>query len=85
LNSVIERRNPGTRVWFRDDILDTLSAVDSANWDVAQHIETSEMQLYRKGYEAAIRATALAFGLSYTPRSQIAEFPDSLVAASGSY
>jgi|YNPNPStandDraft_1061719.scaffolds.fasta_scaffold15091_3 hypothetical protein len=66
----LERRNQGIGVWFRNDILDTLTAIDAANWDVAQYIDTPEMRLYRKGYEAAIQAMAAAFGLSYQPRSQ---------------
>jgi len=55
----------GLGVWFRDEIRDTLLAVDIANLDIANSIDTSEMRLYRKGYEAAIRAVATAFGISY--------------------
>jgi hypothetical protein len=67
----LERRNHGAAVWFRDDIMDALAAVDSANWDVAQHIDSPEMRLYRKGYEAAIAAVAMAFGLAYSPPSSM--------------
>lgn len=69
----IKRRNRAPGVWFRDDISDALDAVDAANWDVARHIDTPEMLLYRMGFEAAIRAMATAFGLDYTPRSRPGE------------
>jgi len=69
----VERRNQGLGVWFRDEIQDTLNAVDAANWDIAQHLEgTDEIKLYRKGFEAALRAVAAAFGLSYSPQSHTA-------------
>ena len=60
-----ERRNHGSGVWFPDEIMDALSAVNTANLDVAQHIDTPEMRLYRSGFEAAIGALAQAFGLTY--------------------
>jgi len=62
-------RDEGLGVWFREEILNALSAVDDANWDVAQHIDAPEMRLYRKGFEAAIKAVATAFGLAYAPLS----------------
>jgi len=52
-------------IWFRDEIRDTLLAVDTANLDIANSIDIPEIRLYRKGYEAAIRAVATAFGISY--------------------
>jgi hypothetical protein len=55
----------GLGVWLRDEIEDTLLAVDIANLDIADHIDTPEMRLYRKGYEAAIRSVAAAFGIAY--------------------
>jgi hypothetical protein len=67
----LERRNRGAAIWFRDDIMDALAAVDSANWDVAQHVDGPEMRLYRKGYEAALAAVAMAFGLAYSPPSSL--------------
>jgi len=57
----------GLDVWFKDDIKNTLRAIDSANAEVFKTINTSEMQLYRQGYEAAIRAIAEAFGINYQP------------------
>jgi len=62
-----QARSGGLGVWFRDEIKDILLALDAANLDVAQHVPTSEMQLYRKGYAAAIQAMAAAFGISITP------------------
>lgn len=55
----------GIGVWFRDEIEAIIRAVDVANMDVARHIETPEMRLYRLGYEAAIDALATAFGVGY--------------------
>lgn len=62
-------KSRGLGVWFKDEIRNTLVALDAANLDIAQHIDTPEMRLYRKGYEAAIQAMAIAFGISYTPAS----------------
>ena len=50
-------------VWFRDDIRNALVAVDSANLDIASVVDTPEVRIYRRGYEAAIRAVAAAFGI----------------------
>lgn len=55
----------GLRVWFRDEIENTIEAVDLANRDIAKHINTPEMQMYRMGYEAAIEAFAASFGIRY--------------------
>ncbi|HID63884.1 MAG TPA: hypothetical protein EYP49_14280 [Anaerolineae bacterium] len=62
-----QAKSRGLGVWFKDEIKNTLLALDAANLDIAQHIDTPEMRLYRKGYEAAIQAMAIAFGISYTP------------------
>ncbi len=62
---MIGRRTPSVRTWFPDEIENTLKAVDQANFDVAKHIPTPEMQMYRLGYEAAIDALVTAFGLDY--------------------
>lgn len=62
---MIGRGAPSVRTWFPDEIENTIKAIDQANNDVAQHIPTPEMQMYRLGYEAAINALATAFGLDY--------------------
>lgn len=61
------RDNSGLDIWFKDEILQTLKAVDMANLDVAGEIDSLEMRLYRRGFEAAIRSMAAAFGLDYEP------------------
>jgi len=61
-----QSRKSGIGVWFKEEIENTICAVDLANKDVAQHIVTPEMQMYRLGYEAAIEALATAFGVKYT-------------------
>ena len=48
------------RAWFPDEIEALLSAVAMANDDVARAIDTPEMLLYRRGFDAALRAVALA-------------------------
>ncbi len=66
----------GLNCWFRDDINNALRAIDSANAEVFSLVNTPEMQLYRRGYEAAIRAMAEAFGINYTPPAHYsAEMP----------
>jgi len=62
-----QAKSLGLGVWFKDEIKNTLVALDAANLDIAQHVDTPEMRLYRKGYEAAIQAMAIAFGIAYTP------------------
>ena len=57
--------NSGLSCWFRDDINNALRAIDSASAEVFDVIDTPEMQLYRRGYEAAIRSMAEAFGIHY--------------------
>ncbi len=57
----------GLKVWFRDEIQNTLMAIDTANLDLVSAIDSAEMQIYRKGYAAAIRAVAAAFGIPYPP------------------
>ena len=55
----------GFGVWFRDDIKNALRAVDTANAEVFQVVNTPEIQLYRRGYAAALRSIAEAFGIHY--------------------
>ncbi len=61
------RNNTGLDIWFKDEILQTLRAVDLANMDIAGEIDSLEMRFYRRGFEAAIRSVAEAFGLDYHP------------------
>lgn len=58
----------GLKVYFRDEIHNALTAVDTANLELLANIDSPELQMYRKGYAAAIRAVAAAFGLSYSPQ-----------------
>jgi hypothetical protein len=59
--------NSGLNVWFKDDVQNALRAVESANAGLFEIISTPEMQLYRQGYEAALRAVAEAFGIRQEP------------------
>jgi hypothetical protein len=67
LSGITRRLDRSCGIWYRDDILDVLSSVDAANWDIARHIATPQMRIYRQGFEAALQAIAAAFGLSYKP------------------
>ena len=58
----------GLNVWFKEDIQNALRAVDSANADLFETIGIPEMELYRRGYKAALRAMGEAFGIRYTLR-----------------
>jgi len=67
LSGITRRLDRSCGIWYRNDILDVLSSVDAANWDIARHIATPQMRIYRQGFEAAMQAIAAAFGLSYKP------------------
>jgi hypothetical protein len=68
--------SPGLEVWFRDDIQNTLRSVDSANAELFKAINTPEMQHFRQGYEAALRAIGEAFGIRYRPANHQEEAPE---------
>ena len=54
-------------MWFIEDVKQILVAVDSSNSDIARHINTPEMALYRAGFAGALKAAALAFGIDDWP------------------
>lgn len=60
-----KRLASGIGVWFEQEIENALRAVDLANEDVASLVPTAEMQIYRRGYVAAINALAATFGVNY--------------------
>lgn len=64
---IVNYSGSGLNVWFRDDVKNTLSAIDAANAELFEAIDTPEMRLYRQGYQAALRAIAEAFGFRYEP------------------
>jgi hypothetical protein len=77
---MVQGTQRGLKIWFRDEIQNTLVAVDMANLDLFSSIDSPEMQMYRRGYVAAMRAVAAAFGLSYSPhidqmQPQVVESP----------
>jgi len=49
------------RAWFPDELAAALATVSIANSDIAGAIDTPEMQLYRRGFDAALRALAALF------------------------
>jgi len=61
---MMRRHEASLKIWFRDEIANVLRSVDRANRDIADAIPTREMALYRRGFTAALRAVAEAFGIS---------------------
>lgn len=51
-------------MWFKDDITNILLSLDLALAATSRWAEGSQVEAYRHGYEAALMATAVAFGLS---------------------
>lgn len=62
-------KSPLVRVWFQYDIEQMLTSVMIANGDIADAIDTPEMRLYRRGFDAAIAAIAAAIGIDPPQRS----------------
>lgn len=60
---------PMVRTWFPDEIANTLLAVAMSNGDIADAINTPEMALYRRGFDAALAAVAAGFGIDYLRHS----------------
>lgn len=60
---------PSVRTWFPDEIANTLRAVAMSNSDIADAIDTPEMALYRRGFDAAIAAIAAGFGVDCPRRN----------------
>lgn len=65
---MLDHSAPELDVLFKDEIRNALIAIDHANRDIADEIDTPEMRLYRKGYLAAISALASAFGIELPTR-----------------
>ena len=56
-------------VWFKDDIRNTLVAIDTASADAITRAAAGPhgnhaMRLYREGFQDAVKAVATAFGIS---------------------
>lgn len=49
------------RAWFPDELEAALAAVAASNGDLAQAVETPEMRIYRRGFDAALRSLAVLF------------------------
>ena len=56
--------------WHRNDIAAALRSIDGANRSVSDNIHTPEMMLYRMGFEAAIEAVAVVFGIAWRSASR---------------
>lgn len=61
--TTIARRAPSVRTWFPDEVENILAAVAAANGDVISAIDTPAAELYRRGFDAAMRSVAMAFGV----------------------
>jgi len=71
----VQAKSGGLGVWFKDEINNILLGVVAAHLDVSECIDTPEMRLYHKGFEAAVNAMALAFGITFTFPAPDAEVP----------
>lgn len=60
---------PMVRTWFPDEVFNVLQSVVLANGDLADAIDTPEMALYRRGFDAAIAAIAASFGIEAPQRA----------------
>lgn len=53
----------GVEIWFKDDIRNILLSVNASSADAAQWAEATHIVAYRRGYQAALCAVALACGI----------------------
>jgi len=53
----------GLDIWFKDDIRNILLGVELANGHLASRYSDAEVQAYREGFQAALVATAVSFGI----------------------
>lgn len=60
---------PMVRTWFPDEVFNVLQSVALANGDLADAIDTPEMALYRRGFDAAVAAIAAGFGIDAPQRA----------------
>jgi hypothetical protein len=54
----------GLEMWFRDDVRNMLLSLSVSSALAGQWSEDPQLAAYRAGYQAAIGAVAVAFGLS---------------------
>lgn len=54
----------GIEMWFKDDIKNILLSVNASSADTARWAEAPHAVAYRRGYQAALCAVALACGIS---------------------
>ena len=54
---------PSVRTWFSDEIANILQAVAMSNGDIADAVDTPEMRIYKRGFDAALNAIAAAIGI----------------------
>jgi hypothetical protein len=53
----------GLDIWFKDDIKNILLGVELANARLATHYSNAEVRAYRQGFQAALAAAAVSFGI----------------------
>lgn len=56
-------------VWHVDEIRNAMQAVAASNDALAGRIQTNEMALYQLGFDTALSALSLAFGINYKSAS----------------
>ena len=53
----------GLDLWAKDDIRNILLGVELANAHLATRYSNAEVRAYREGFQAALAATAVSFGI----------------------
>lgn len=56
-------KSPSVRTWFPDEIANILHSVAMSNGDITDAVDTWEMRLYKRGFDAALAAIAAAIGI----------------------
>jgi hypothetical protein len=67
-----------TEVYVRDDIENVLKAIDQANRDLITLVRSTEADIYRSGFAAALQAVATAFNVRLTSEPRNPDHPASL-------
>jgi hypothetical protein len=63
----------GQSVWHRDDIAAAMRAVNLSSAAIAQHVDTQEMRLYRLGFDTALAALAVVFGVDWPAGKELTQ------------
>ncbi len=66
---------PQAEIWLAGDIRNAIRAVDRANAWPAELVGSAEAAAYRAGFQAALQAVGLVFGVEVAPASEVKRVP----------